>query len=547
MRLIISALVAAMLWAGGAEGATYYIDAMGGNDTNSGTATDNAWQTVAKISSSAFSAGDSILFKKGGIWGWDYDGARTGGVTLTESGTVANRITIGSYGTGAKPIIVCGADVAGATGGWVDQGGNVWGTPLGTGTLAVSQVTFDLTAGTIDTTPDGPFEWFQNADALYVYSVGNPATTYTSPGMGISYGYCVHLNGADYVTVQDLDFRFGGAGIFLSGNADNNIVRRLSVSGNPTSYGGIHINGGSGNLVDNNASDNSYSGVVVTGFGGATADNNSVSNNTILRSVDYGIKIDQGATNNIVEHNDVSLCKGTDDRVGIGAFAPGTGNIIRYNKSYNNGDATHRYVGFWVDGDGTEEAVKFHYNVAYGNSNGGYAATGNVAHEFYNNVGYQNNQGDYDGGEINLFFSGENAQGHKLQNNIFVASAGKKLLMSAADQTTGHVIDNNVWYGGSATPFTWGGTAYSFADYKTASSQDSHSLNADPVFVTPGSNFALQASSPARDAGVDVGLTSDYLGNPIKGLPDIGAYEYQGGVTSFPGFNRSFPSFPSFP
>jgi hypothetical protein len=40
----------------------------------------------------------------------------------------------------------------------------------------------------------------------------------------------------------------------------------------------------------------------------------------------------------------------------------------------------------------------------------------------------------------------------------------------------------------------------------------------------------LQAGSPAIDAGVDVGLTKDFEGNPIVGTPDIGAYEYQGGI-----------------
>ena len=31
---------------------------------------------------------------------------------------------------------------------------------------------------------------------------------------------------------------------------------------------------------------------------------------------------------------------------------------------------------------------------------------------------------------------------------------------------------------------------------------------------------------PAINTGVDVGLTEDILGNPIVGLPDIGAYEF---------------------
>jgi hypothetical protein len=44
---------------------------------------------------------------------------------------------------------------------------------------------------------------------------------------------------------------------------------------------------------------------------------------------------------------------------------------------------------------------------------------------------------------------------------------------------------------------------------------------------TDTSNLHLQPSSPAINAGVDVGLTTDIEGKPIRGLPDIGAYEFQ--------------------
>ena len=39
-------------------------------------------------------------------------------------------------------------------------------------------------------------------------------------------------------------------------------------------------------------------------------------------------------------------------------------------------------------------------------------------------------------------------------------------------------------------------------------------------------------ASPTNNAGVDVGLVEDILGNPIIGIPDIGAYEFQGPNTS---------------
>jgi hypothetical protein len=44
---------------------------------------------------------------------------------------------------------------------------------------------------------------------------------------------------------------------------------------------------------------------------------------------------------------------------------------------------------------------------------------------------------------------------------------------------------------------------------------------------TDASDYRLRAGSPAINAGTDVSLTTDYLGKPIRGVPDIGAYEFQ--------------------
>jgi hypothetical protein len=57
---------------------------------------------------------------------------------------------------------------------------------------------------------------------------------------------------------------------------------------------------------------------------------------------------------------------------------------------------------------------------------------------------------------------------------------------------------------------------------------DPHSIVADPLFVDPNKvDFHLQPDSPCRDMGIDVGLMSDFEGNPIpQGLAaDIGVYE----------------------
>jgi hypothetical protein len=58
---------------------------------------------------------------------------------------------------------------------------------------------------------------------------------------------------------------------------------------------------------------------------------------------------------------------------------------------------------------------------------------------------------------------------------------------------------------------------------------------------TAYTDYRLKAGSPAINAGTDVGLTTDFLGKPIRGLPDIGAYEFYGATGNFGfGFGMGF-------
>ena len=52
--------------------------------------------------------------------------------------------------------------------------------------------------------------------------------------------------------------------------------------------------------------------------------------------------------------------------------------------------------------------------------------------------------------------------------------------------------------------------------------------NANPKFIaTYGQNYNIEETSPAVDAGMEgLGITTDILGRPRNGVPDIGAYEY---------------------
>ncbi len=81
-----------------AVGTTYYVDSIGGSDSNSGTSENDAWKTLVKADSFTYSAGDKLLFK--------CDGVFEGTFTAKGSGVQGNHITIGSYGSGERPLLL---------------------------------------------------------------------------------------------------------------------------------------------------------------------------------------------------------------------------------------------------------------------------------------------------------------------------------------------------------------------------------------------------------------------------------------------------------
>ena len=103
--------------------ATYYLS-NAGSDSNNGTSTSTAWQTLTKVNTSTFVAGDQILFQKGGTF--------YGSITVKNSGTASNPIVFGAYGTGANPIISGFTKVTS----WTNLGSNIWESTSAVSTLS---------------------------------------------------------------------------------------------------------------------------------------------------------------------------------------------------------------------------------------------------------------------------------------------------------------------------------------------------------------------------------------------------------------------------
>ena len=97
MKRFFLVVVLLCLLLSSAQGATYYVDAVAGDDARSGTSITTAWATLKKVNSVTFEPGDSVLFKRGGRW--------SGALTPRGSGVQDKIITMDAYGTGSLPLI----------------------------------------------------------------------------------------------------------------------------------------------------------------------------------------------------------------------------------------------------------------------------------------------------------------------------------------------------------------------------------------------------------------------------------------------------------
>lgn len=117
MRLhpFLPILTACCLFSTAINATVYYVSPTG-NDANNGTSQSTPWQTITRVNSSTFAMlpGDQVLFQRGGVY--------RGQLIAGSPGTSSQYLTIGSYGTGALPVISGSTLVTG----WTVHSGNVW-------------------------------------------------------------------------------------------------------------------------------------------------------------------------------------------------------------------------------------------------------------------------------------------------------------------------------------------------------------------------------------------------------------------------------------
>jgi len=164
----------------------------------------------------------------------------------------------------------------------------------------------------------------------------------------------------------------------------------------------------------------------------------------------------------------------------------------------------------------------------------------------FNNIGLVNNTiiahdgATYDGYQGIGIFANDTVNDLRVSNNIAYdfSNYGISVTEHGTDTLVLTGLDvtyNNMYSNGTNTV-----NLESAAGRITVTDSDitTGNITTDPLFM-PAGNFRLQSTSPAINAGISVGLTTDYFGHrvPQNDTVDIGAHEYGNYLVRLPSGN----------
>ncbi|ANE47081.1 hypothetical protein SY83_13315 [Paenibacillus swuensis] len=530
------------------SGPTYYIDTAAPNDNNNGTSPSTPWKSIAKVNSTVFAPGSTILFKGGQTHNGNvqFDGS--------DLGTIASPITVASYGTGMATI----------------SAGNGSGIKL-TNTYGYSIRNVILDGGNRLTNTGKGIDVNNNSSArklklLHVYN-----TTVTHFRTGImqrtlldTSTYHRKLEAANFInnnvhtvfeygiTSQELTSTGAdrdGNGYAIGVNSDT--VSHVYAGGN-TIYDSVNPNdescwglfyGGKAYMlmVERNTA---YDGRAKEGLWHWGGSNSVYQFNTvhdIYTSGADGDGINPGASSNaLIQYNYIYNCDGAGVLldIGYGEDFVARNTVTRYNTihdtymKYGGGLWGELYGGIAINGKGENHTI---YNNTITTENGSPAITIQGAH--YN----------WDPNSTNIL----GTNNFKIYNNILNAYNGSILLATSVSSSSTGEIKGNLYYTnggsfkiinryGSDTVYTSMSSWRSALGYETSSGADT-STTGNPQLANPtgsGSinNFKIGSTSAAKDKGLnlaslygfDVGKIDIYQnGTPFNTSYDIGAHEFR--------------------
>jgi hypothetical protein len=534
-----------------ATNVTYYVDSVNGSDSNNGTSTSTAWRTLSKVNSTTFSAGDQILFNRGQTF--------EGMLSPLGSGSGSGYITIDAYGTGNRPIINGGTNIACIK--LVDQsywriqnieatGGSVFGIYAGVSGNSQTINCIFITGCNVHDVGGSVTSSYDVQKGCIVVCAMWPYDSTTGLGTTATTGSTANYIYIDSCTAADTT---GFGGIVVSGASWGGSARGTSIgitnsTVSNTMGNGILVMYATGSYIQNCVAHDC--GNDTTGNAGTpaavwfyTSTSSTISGCEAYNQKSPGIDgggfdLDTASNGCVVQYSYAHdnqtygqlIYSGLETTYLASSFYTNINSVIRYNIfSYNGkGGTTSDFVGagdialFCYNG-GTINGVKIYNNTEYW-------------HPVVEAPALCDNYGIINGYNVSASYTGSNTKLFK--NNIIYSDTTNGKMMNI--QKGKLTLDYNIYYNSATTNpvFIYDGTSYSgFTAYKSASKQDSHSKNADPLLTSgtyhsagmPSTQFSLQSGSPAVNAGTTISSNGsrDFVGTvvPQNSSYDIGAME----------------------
>lgn len=363
----------------------------------------------------------------------------------------------------------------------------------------------------------------------------------------------ITLNGADYVTINNLNVRAisssnsnYGWGIHITNDADYNTINNCTVlldsSSVSNNYAGIVISGSnlSPTTVGSNCNNITLSeNVVVGGYYGISVNgaNITVSNNTVRSFAVYGIYGGELSTASITNNNINRLTRTSNINSFYGIWLYNNNSNVSVTRNRIHNPATlSTQASFTFYGIGLNNSAS---NTNTISNNLIYSIQGNGdQYLLYNNASsgkwYHNSlSSDFpatNGGSTFGIVSENGSSIDARNNNIMITrggSTGTRACINLSSVSSSTNTNNNNYFGSNGVDLgRIGSTGYSSLSSWSSATNDNSSVSANPFYVNASNGLLTPTNSILNNAGVNVGVAFDFNNNVRNNPPDIGALEF---------------------
>lgn len=523
------------------EGATYYV-ANSGSDNQDGMSPETAFKTIDKLNTIQFMPGDHIYFKTGDVF--------KGAFKPKGSGKEGYPIVVASYGDKNAPRPVLQPS---------DQN---WSAVLMSAefsrTVTVNNgISFynqsywevrDLELSGPSNGPDsevyrrginitgedaGDLNHFY-FDNLVIHGFHGPDTNQGKSSGGILMEVQAKPNtpASEHVPTSINDIRITNSELYNLGRSGVNFVsvwaRRAETTDTKWGpYPSNHAPGRAGYawkpyqdfyMANNLVHDIDGDGAIIDNNKDAVIENNLVYRAASSGSYAVGL-FNWNSDNTTFQFNEVYDTKRAGDGQGIEIDALNDGTLVQYNYVHDNAGGTFMWC----------------------NTSGLYGFDGIYRYNISQNDDTEHGVVDWRPGTFGAM---------AYNNTVYMKADGYKKFIYGSGGNSDAKFYNNIFYYPGATPheaadfsernIDWKNNL--FYNFKNKPSNDSGVITKDPMFVDPGkgrtgsgkplgasslAGYHLKPGSPAINAGKPIKDNGgrDYFGNPVKGTPDVGAYE----------------------